>query len=118
VEGKLVAFAEQESLEQIGGTARAVSVKRTTVVKLPGKDDPARPELERVLKEHGQWEEVTEVSLRALARAPNESEWPAPLRAAVGQFASWVRSVRVRLVKLIGLFVSPIVGMWLMGLLV
>jgi RecB family exonuclease len=100
VEGKLVAFAEQEGLERIGGTARAVSVKRTTVVKLPGKDDPARAELERALREHGRWEEVAEVSLRAVARALSEGEWPAPLRVAVGQFASWVKSVRVRLVKL------------------
>ncbi|MGH7310257.1 MAG: RecB family exonuclease, partial [Candidatus Rokuibacteriota bacterium] len=74
VEGKLVAFAEQEGLERIGGTARAVAVKRTTVVRLPGKDDPARPELERVLKEHGRWEEVAEVSSRAVARALDESE--------------------------------------------
>jgi hypothetical protein len=100
VEGKLVAFAEQEGLERIGGTARAVSVKRTTVVKLPGKDDPARAELERMLKEQGRWEEVAEVSVRAMARALSEGEWPAAVRAAVGQFASWVRSVRVRLVKL------------------
>jgi uncharacterized alpha-E superfamily protein len=100
VEGKLVAFAEQEGLERIGGTARAVSVKRTTVVKLPGKDDPARPDLDRVLKEHGRWEEVAEVSLRAVARALNGGEWPASLREAVGQLASWVKSVRVRLVKM------------------
>jgi hypothetical protein len=100
VEGKLVAFAEHEGLEQIGGTARAVSVKRTTVVKLPGKDDPARSELERVLKEHGRWEEVSEVSLRAVARGLAEGEWPVSLRAAVGQFASWVKAVRVRLVKM------------------
>jgi hypothetical protein len=46
-----------------------VSVKRTTVVKLSGKDDAARAELERVLEEQE-------------------------------QFASWVKSVRVRLVKL------------------
>jgi RecB family exonuclease len=100
VEGKLVAFAEHEGLEQIGGTARAVSVKRTTVVKLPGKDDPARSELERVLKEHGRWEEVSEVSLRAVARGLAEGEWPVSLRAAVGQVASWVKAVRVRLVKM------------------
>src|SRR5262245_42831607 len=100
VEGKLVAFAEQEGLERIGGTARAVSVKQTTVVKLPAKGESARAELERVLKEHGRWEEVSEVSLRALARALNETEWPVSARAAVGQFASWIRSVRVRLVKL------------------
>jgi hypothetical protein len=69
-------------------------------VKLPGKDDPGRPELERVLKEHGRWEEVAEVSVWAVARALSADEWPASLRAAVGQFASWVKSMRVRLVKL------------------
>jgi hypothetical protein len=100
VEGKLVAFAEQEGLERIGGTARAVSVKRTIVVRLPAKDDPARPKLERVLKEHGRWEEVAELSVRAVARALSEGEWPASVRAAMGQFASWVKAVRVRLVKM------------------
>ena len=45
------------------------TVKRTTVVKFPAKEGPARAELERALKEQGRWEEVSELSLRSLARA-------------------------------------------------
>lgn len=97
---RLVAFADQEGLERIRGTAHAVSVRRTTTLKFPARGDPARPELERVLKEQGRWQEVSELSLRALARALDAGQWSAPLRQAVRRFATWARAARVRLSKL------------------
>lgn len=100
VQHDLVAFADQEGLERIGGTAHTVTVKRGTVVKFPAKGDAARPELERVLKQAGRWEEVSDLSLRALARAMLAAHWPAPLREAVSGLAAWRRAIRVRLSRL------------------
>jgi putative RecB family exonuclease len=96
---KLATFAEQEALERIQGTGHVATVKRTTVAKFPGKGDPARPELERALKEQGKWEEVSELSLRAVARALEAARWPASFSGAISQFAQWVKAARIRLKK-------------------
>jgi putative RecB family exonuclease len=96
---ELVAFAEQEGLERVRGTAHAVTVKQATLTKFPGTGTLARAELEGVLKEQGKWAEVSELSLRAVVSGMEAGRWPASLREAVRQFATWVKTVRVRLAK-------------------
>jgi len=99
-QGDLVRFAEQESLERVRGTEHVVTVKRTSALRFPSKDDETRPALERLVKDHGRWGEVSELSLRALARALEVGRWPQALVDGIRCFATRVNAVRVRLARL------------------
>jgi hypothetical protein len=99
-QGDLVRFAEQESLERVRGTEHVVTVKHTSALRFPSKDDEARPALERFVKDHGRWEEVSELSLRALAKTLELGRWPQALVDGLRSFATRVNGVRVRLAKI------------------
>ncbi|PYN65975.1 MAG: hypothetical protein DMD90_08420 [Candidatus Rokuibacteriota bacterium] len=98
--GDLVRFAEQESLERVRGTEHVVTAKRASALRFPSKDDEARGELERFVKDHGRWDEVSELSLRALAKTLELARWPQALVDGVRSFAARVNVVRVRLARL------------------
>ncbi len=98
--GDLVRFAEQESLERVRGTEHVVMVKHTSALRFPSKDDEARPALERFVKDNGRWEEVSELSLRALAKTLELGRWPQALVDGLRSFATRVNGVRVRLARL------------------
>src|SRR5262249_49749242 len=98
--GDLVRFAEQESLERVRGSEHVVTVKRTSALRFPSKDDEAQPALERLVKDHGRWEEVSELSVRALTRALEPGRWPQTLVDGLRSFATRVNAVRVRLARL------------------
>jgi len=99
-QGDLVRFAEQESLERLRGTEHVVTVKHTSALRFPSKDDAARPALEHLVKDHGRWDEVSELSLRALAKALEVGRWPQALVDGLRSFATRVNAVRVRLARL------------------
>jgi len=98
--GDLVRFSEQESLERVRGTEHVVTAKRASALRFPSKDDEARGELERFVKDHGRWDEVSELSLRALAKTLELARWPQALVDGVRSFAARVNVVRVRLARL------------------
>jgi len=98
--GDLVRFAQQESLERVRGTEHVVTVKHTSAPRFPSKDDEARPALERFVKDHGRWDEVSELSLRALAKTLELGRWPQALVDGLRSFATRVNGVRVRLARL------------------
>jgi len=72
-------LCEQESLERVRGTEHVVTVKHTSALRFPSKDDDARPELERLVKDHGRWDEVSELNVRALAKVLEVGRWPQAL---------------------------------------
>jgi hypothetical protein len=52
------------------------------------------------VKDHGRWDEVSELSLRALAKALEIGRWPQALLDSLRGFATRVNAVRVRLARL------------------
>ena len=96
----VVAFAEQQAIERVRGTDHVVTVKHASAERFPGKTDDARPELERAVKDHGVWEEVSELSVRALGKALEAGRWSQAVVEALRGFAARVKSVRVRVAKL------------------
>src|SRR2546422_1329447 len=98
--GDLVRFSEQESLERVRGTDHVATVKRTSALRFPSKEDEARPALERFVKDNGRWEDVSELSLRALAKTLELGRWPQALVDRLRVFATRVNGVRVRLARL------------------
>jgi len=96
----LVRFADQQSLQRVRGTEHVVTVKHTSALRFPSKDDEARPALEGFVKDHGRWDEVSELSLRALAKTLELGRWPQALVDGLRSFATRVNAVRVRLARL------------------
>ncbi|MFQ5897858.1 MAG: RecB family exonuclease [Candidatus Methylomirabilia bacterium] len=100
VKHQLVAFADHEQIDAVRGTHHQVTIRRETVVRYPGKDDPERPALEELVKQHGKWGEVSDLSLRALAKAVRTGEWPERLVSALHRFEQQEQAARIRLAKL------------------
>jgi len=61
VQAHLVALAKQEGLEIIQGSQHKARVKLGTKWKIPGKNDPEREDLVRILRQAGIWDEVSTV---------------------------------------------------------
>jgi putative RecB family exonuclease len=64
----LVEYARENRLETIRGDKHKVFVRVYKGYSFPGKDEPARKELEKLVKEAGLWERVAVLSPVSLAR--------------------------------------------------
>lgn len=74
---EIVRRAGEEGLEQVFGTDHAIKVYRYEGVCLPGKDEPGRDEVERILREDGLWERFSYLSAVPLAKAVEARTLPA-----------------------------------------
>ena len=64
----LIHYARQEQVEVIRGSDQKVLVRFYKGLAFPGRDDPAREELVRLVKELGLWEKVAVLSPVSLAK--------------------------------------------------
>ena len=61
VEAQLIELAKREGLEIVQGSQHQARVKLGTKWKIPGKNDPEREDLVRILQQSGLWDEVSTV---------------------------------------------------------
>jgi RecB family exonuclease len=99
-QAELTAFARQHGFETIRGTEHKVTVKEQQVIRYPAKRDPDRTILERLVRDHGKWDEVSDLNLRAVAVRASAPEWPMALRDAVRRLGQLVSATRIRLGRL------------------
>ncbi len=66
---RIINYSKQNNYERIYGSSSSVLVKEYESLKLPLKDTKEREVLEKLLKESGLWEEVSDVSYSGLASA-------------------------------------------------
>jgi putative RecB family exonuclease len=66
---RIIYYSKQNNYERIYGSNSSVLVKEYESLKLPLKDTKEREVLEKLLKESGLWEEVSDVSYSGLASA-------------------------------------------------
>ncbi len=61
VEADLIELAKREGLEIIQGSQHQAKVKLGTRWKLPGKNEPQREDLVRIVHQAGLWDDVSTV---------------------------------------------------------
>lgn len=75
VRAALIDYARRNGLGVVRGSDRQARVRFHTALKFPGKNDPARGELDAVLQDAGKWEEVSQLDATALAAAIAGRDW-------------------------------------------
>ena len=99
VEADLIELAKREGLEIIQGSQHKARVKLGTKWKIPGKNDPEREDLVRILQQSGLWDEVSTVDPFELdARLKSGQVNPATLKQ-IEQIAPPEETSRVTLSK-------------------
>jgi len=99
VEAHLVEFAKHEGLEIIQGSQHQAKVKLGTKWKLPGKNDPQRDDLVRILRQAGLWDDVSTVDAYALDARLKSGDMDAVTLKQIEQIASVEETTRVTLSK-------------------
>ncbi len=99
VESDLVELAKREGLEIIQGSQHQAKVKLGTKWKLPGKNDPQRDDLVRILHQAGLWDEVSTVDPYALDARLKSGEVDAATLKQIEHIAPVEETTRVTLSK-------------------
>ncbi len=66
---EIVRRADEAGIDQVFGADHAIKVFRFTGAGLPGKDEPGRDEVERILREDGLWDRYSYLAIAPLAKA-------------------------------------------------
>lgn len=96
----IIAFAKREGVEVMRGSDRKLSVKMRTVPKFPTKKDPARPELDALLRQSGKWMEVSDLNTHTLARMLRDGGWSPELVEQIKRYQALEDSYRLTLSQL------------------
>jgi RecB family exonuclease len=96
-EAELVAYAAAAGISSVFGSTHRARISLRHMLAYPRKGDPARDALEQLIKAGGRWEEVSQLSLRLVARKAAEGAWPADLAERVRGFAQPGERARVAL---------------------
>ena len=99
VKEAIAAFGEQEGASVVFGTTHQAKITKSSGVQYPGTGDPDREELERILKEAGQWDEVSHLNTRSLSKAVEEGTLGTKLQNQVEAFRETYETTSVRLSK-------------------
>jgi len=88
VQAHLVALAKQEGLEIIQGSQHKARVKLGTKWKIPGKNDPEREDLVRILRQAGIWDEVSTIDAYELDELLKSGKVDAVTLKSIAQIAT------------------------------
>jgi hypothetical protein len=99
VKTALIEYARREQVSVITGSGQQVRVKLETQLKFPGKKEDNRADLEKVIRESGVWDEVSQLDTAALTHALEEGQWDAALAERVGAFRTPEETAAVYLAK-------------------
>jgi len=99
VKGALINLARSKGYEVFYGRNDKVRVKFYDSVKFPGKNDPGRAELEKVVKESGRWMDVSNLDVFALSKALMGGSFPPELAARLQALGRREKHPWVKLMK-------------------
>ncbi len=99
IKAALVRFCQREGVSVIFGTANKITVKEHVSFQIPAKSSAERKRLMDILRQSGQWEEVADVDVFALARAIRNREWDESLIKALEEFVKMEKGYRFILSK-------------------
>ena len=72
---RLAVYAKKEGVETIKGSDYTVKVAIKDKLYFPGKNDPDREELEKIIKIAGLWDEASELDVNVLSKTIQSGKW-------------------------------------------
>lgn len=94
-------FCRQQNIGVVAGSGVRVSVKSVDQIKLPGKHEPGREQLEELLHKLGRWDYVAGLDIYELKRVIKDRLWPEDDLRELEPFATrettsqvWVRKTK------------------------
>ena len=90
----IAAYAKREGIESIIGSNHIVKVKFEESLRFPKAKTDDRAELEKLIKEIGLWDKMSQLNTKALANAVKFGKLDEELAEKIKQFASVEESVR------------------------
>lgn len=97
----IAAYAKREGIENIVGSDYIVKVTFEESLRFPKAKADDRTELEKIIKEFGLWDKMSQLNTKALAKAVKSGKLDKELAEKIKQLASVEESVRVSPPKVI-----------------
>lgn len=91
----LIAFADTNELDVIGGSDCKVTIRKYAGLSVPRKGTEERWRLEEAIRQMGKWDEVSGLDTNALVAAVSGGDWDEETRVAVRRFLAECESCRV-----------------------
>ena len=100
VKEAILEYTRREEVEVIKGSDRKVRVKFDEKLKLPGKSEIERRELDDAIKQAGKWMEVSQLDTTSLSRVIENSLWSEDLINQVLKYGRIEETTTIYLAKL------------------
>jgi hypothetical protein len=100
VEEAIIDFAEKNGHDVIFGSNNQVKIKTTTRYACPSKHSKEREELEKLLREHGKWDEVAQLDTAAINKIIQENTWDDEILDVLKEYVKLEESKRLYLSKI------------------
>ena len=97
----IAAYAKREGIESIIGSNHIVKVKFEESLRFPKAKTDNRAELEKLIKEIGLWDKMSQLNTKALANAVKFGKLDEELAEKIKQFASVEESIKVNPPKML-----------------
>jgi len=100
VKEAILDYSKGEGVEVIKGSDYKARVRFGERLRFPGKSDAGRPELDKVIKEAGRWDEVSQLDITSLTRNIEDNLWSKDLIDKVMKYGRIEESDSVHISKL------------------
>jgi hypothetical protein len=100
LEEAIIHFAEKEKIDVVFGSGNKIKISMNERYVFPAKNSKERETLERLLKEHEKWNEITQMDTTMLGKVLQEKIWDKDLMDLVGKYVSLERSKRLFMSKI------------------
>lgn len=99
LEEAIIHFAEKEKIDVVFGSGNKIKISMNERYVFPAKNSKEREALERLLKEHGKWDEIAQMDTTMLGKVLQEKIWGKKLIDTVEKYVKLERSKRLHLSK-------------------
>ena len=96
VKSALAAYAKRKGVEVVFTKSHKILIRTYDNIRFPGKNEPGRQALERVVKGAGKWEEVSFLDVFALSKVLQKGGWGTELVEAVKRFGAPEQSLWIK----------------------
>ena len=97
----MIALSEKEGIRAINGSEQIARIWAKDCYKFPGRKDPGRGNLEKIVRQAGLWNDASSLDTFALSRLLDNPppEWPSPIVESIKSMAMKERVERIYLSK-------------------
>lgn len=95
-----IKYSEKESADVIRGSDHKLKITEKQKISSPPKGSDERKELEKILRDSGKWDEISDLDARAMEKAISEERWDKKIVDKIKKFLTIEVKISVTLSKL------------------